>query len=151
VCSPPKTTISEKFSVLQCVRCPKLHLKNCSKFIYLLLNIRSTAAGLAPWTLDTTLRYKAVVGDATSKQKYGSKVWEIYKPVQTNTTILPAPVDTTVMTSRWRHPCVDLVSKNLWNMSEICETCLKLVKNYLLFNVYFIKFHICCSRVCETF
>jgi hypothetical protein len=30
-----------------------------------------------------------------------------------------------------------LVSKSLWNISEICETCLKLVKNYLLFKICF--------------
>jgi hypothetical protein len=27
-------------------------------------------------------------------------------------------------------------------MSKICETCLKLMKNYLLFKIYFTKFHI---------
>jgi hypothetical protein len=69
-------------------------------------------------------------------------------------TILQAPVGTAVMTSHWCHPYIDLVSKNLWNMSEICETCLKLAKYYLLFKVYFTKFHIYFSRVsetCETF
>jgi hypothetical protein len=64
-----------------------------------------------------------------------------------NAAILPAPVGTAVMTSCWHHPCIDLVSKKLWNMSEIYETCLKFVKH--VWNLW--KIIYCSKYVSESF
>jgi hypothetical protein len=48
-----------------------------------------------------------------------------------------------VVTSCWLYPCPYRVLKKLWNMSEIYEIYLKLMKNYLLFKVYFTKLFTC--------